>query len=54
MVGVALIGFGIYDSSVYQRLILHNEPVSHSWLRAGVLAVLAFYFCVGITLILLG
>jgi hypothetical protein len=53
-VGVALIGFGLYDSSVYWRLILKNQPVGHSWLRAGVVAVLAFYFLVGSTLILLG
>lgn len=54
LVGVALIGFGIYDSSVYWRLILRNQPKGHSWLRVGVLLVLGFYFSVGIVLILFG
>jgi hypothetical protein len=54
LVGMALIGFGIYDSSVYWRLILKNHPVGHPRLRTGVVLVLAFYFFVGITLILLG
>lgn len=52
IVGIALIGFGVYDSSVYWRLMLRNQPAGHSSLRAGVFAVLSFYFGVGFILIL--
>jgi hypothetical protein len=52
IIGIALIGFGLYDSSVYWRLILRNQPTGHSWLRVGVVVVLAFYFGVGVILIL--
>jgi hypothetical protein len=52
VVGVALIGFGVYDSVVYWRLILRNQPTGHAWLRVGVFLVLIFYFSVGSALIL--
>jgi hypothetical protein len=52
MIGIALIGFGVYDSSIYWRLILRNQPTGHAWFRVGVVAVLVFYFTVGVILIL--
>ena len=53
IIGIALIGFGIYDFHVYWRLILRNQPAGHSWLRVGVVPVLVFYFGVGLILIFL-
>jgi hypothetical protein len=54
IIGIALIGFGLYDSWVYWRLIFRNRPTGHSWLRVGVIVVLVFYFCVGVALVLFG
>jgi hypothetical protein len=54
IVGIALIGFGLYDGNVYWRLILRNQPKGHAWLRVGIVAVLVFYFSVGSVLVLFG
>jgi hypothetical protein len=52
LIGVTLIGFGVYDFKVYWRLIFRNQPSGHALLRLGVVVVLAFYFGVGALLVL--
>jgi hypothetical protein len=64
VVGVCLIGFGLYDTRVYLYAIGKGQgsfdffgrvmPASHRAIRIGFSAVIAFYYLVGAALIAFG